>query len=137
VKKGEDWVGGVVNGFEKGVKGGIDKAEKKGEDFVDGIKERGEGLLDEVKDYLPDWFDDAPQSAEDKALMDEMRAGVKMPTLLDLMLRAAQGRFYVMRAECTLPLQMAGYLYPTHKDYEEQDQQEQEAAETPSAGLTP
>jgi hypothetical protein len=143
----EDKVAGGVDGFEKETKSVVDGFENKaggavqdledtGKGFVDGLKEKGQGLIDDVKSVLPDWFDDEPQSDADKALMDEMRAGVRMPTLLDLMLRAVQGRFHVLRAECTLPLQLAGYLYPTHKDFEEQDKQDEKSATSePSAGL--
>jgi len=62
-------------------------------------------------------------TAAEEAEIEELRAGVPDPDMLDMLLAAEQGRFYVLSAEMTLPIQSAAYAYPTADDFKERDQQ--------------
>jgi hypothetical protein len=53
---------------------------------------------------------------DDDGLLDELKAGVQNSSLLEILKVAENARFYVMHAEATMPIQYAGYCYPTEKD---------------------
>jgi hypothetical protein len=57
-----------------------------------------------------------PMGSDGSGLMDELRAGVKDPSMLDVLAFAEDARFYILRAEATLPIQSAAYCYPTDKE---------------------
>lgn len=79
---------------------------------------------DRLRDPLGTTSNPSKASPEEQALITELSAGVPDPDLLDTLLSADQGRFYVLRSEMTLPIQSAMYAYPTADKYKEQDRQQ-------------
>jgi hypothetical protein len=48
--------------------------------------------------------------------MDEMKAGITNPSVLDALRYTQDAHFYVLRREATMPVQWASYCYPTDKE---------------------
>lgn len=59
---------------------------------------------------------DQLSSSGDSELMDEMKAGITNPSVLDALRYTQDAHFYVLRREATMPVQWASYCYPTDKE---------------------